>query len=238
MDILALETQRLHSLRAMQAGLIELKWLRDVLRLERAIRQHGRALKAGFNPQQPRDRFGRWTDANGSNAAPRQNELPLRIPSSVPEIPQERPKTSRERVAVYKIAARALLQFSGPAGVIFEVTSWLYNHRPLIEAYNDPPKSFEELQQNASLWRLGYDNHHIVEQSQARADKYPLEKINGADNVVSIPRMKHWDINKWFETENPDYNWQTPREYLKDKRWDERRKVGIRALIDAGVLKP
>jgi hypothetical protein len=74
MDIFALEIQRLHSLRAMQAGLIELKWLRDVLRLERAIRQHGRALKYGYNPAQPRvpkgeDGAGEWTALGGAQVA-------------------------------------------------------------------------------------------------------------------------------------------------------------------------
>jgi hypothetical protein len=127
---------------------------------------------------------------------------------------------------------------AGPVGLVFEGASWLYNHRPIIESYNDEPKSIEELQRNVSLWRLGYDNHHIVEQSQAKADKYPSEMIDGPENVVSIPRMKHWDINKWYQTENPDYDWQTPREYLRDKSWDERRDVGIRALVEAGVLKP
>ena len=238
MDSLDFDIARVRALHGIASAFARLTWLRDATRFELAMHRHALALKAGFNKDQPRDARGRWTDVNGNGAAPRQNNLPARIPASVPDIPKEKPKTSRERVAAYKMAARALVKFAGPVGVVFEATSWLYNHRPLIEAYNDPPKSFEELQQNVSLWRLGYDNHHIVEQSQARADKYPQEKIDGPDNMVSIPRMKHWDINKWYQTENPDYNWQTPREYLKDKSWDERRKVGIRALVDAGVLKP
>ncbi len=74
MDILAPETQRLHSLRAMQAGLLELKWLRDVTRLELAIRRHGSALKYGYNPAQPRvpkgeEGAGQWMALGGAQAA-------------------------------------------------------------------------------------------------------------------------------------------------------------------------
>jgi hypothetical protein len=73
MDTLALETQRLHSLRAMQTGLIELKWLRDVTRLELAIRRHGLALKYGYNPAQPRvpkgeEGAGQWMALGGAQA--------------------------------------------------------------------------------------------------------------------------------------------------------------------------
>jgi hypothetical protein len=45
MDHLTLETQRLRSLRAMHAGLIELKWLRDALRFDLAMRTHLFTLK-------------------------------------------------------------------------------------------------------------------------------------------------------------------------------------------------
>jgi hypothetical protein len=47
METFEFETQRLRSLRAMQAGLLELKLMRDIARLEIAIRRHGLALKAG-----------------------------------------------------------------------------------------------------------------------------------------------------------------------------------------------
>jgi hypothetical protein len=50
--------------------------------------------------------------------------------------------------------------------------------------------------------------------------------------------MKHWDINRWYQTENPEYDWQTLREYLADKSWDERTRVGLSALVKHGVLKP
>jgi hypothetical protein len=238
MDTLDIDITRVRALQSIASAFARLKWLRDAERFELAMRRHALALKAGFKPEQPRDELGRWTDANGNGAAPRQNNLPARIPGSVPEIPRKKPKTSGERVAAYKLAARALVKFAGPVGVVFEATSWLYNHRPLIEAYNDPPKSLEELQQNVSLWRLGYDTHHVVEKGPAKAQGDPSELIDGPDNLVSIPRMRHWDLNRWYETPSREFGDQTPREYLAGKSWEERRRVGLRGLVEVGVLKP
>ncbi len=74
MDILQFETQRLRSLRAMQAGLLELKWLRDMTRLERAMRDHLFAPKYGYNPNQPRvprgqREGGQWVALGGNQVA-------------------------------------------------------------------------------------------------------------------------------------------------------------------------
>lgn len=74
MESLEFETQRLRSLQAMQAGLLELKWLRDALRFDRAMRDHLFALKYGYNPNQPRvpkeeDGAGQWTALGGNQVA-------------------------------------------------------------------------------------------------------------------------------------------------------------------------
>lgn len=239
MESIDIELARYRALHAIAIGLTRLKWLRDAERLTLAMLRHDRALKAGFNPEQPRDELGRWTDANGSVATSRQTPVASQGPTSgVPAIPKEKPATSRERVAAYKLAARVLARLAGPVGLAFEGASSLYNHRPIIETYNDPPKSFEKLKQNVSLRRLGYDTHHIVEKSQAEADGYSKERINGADNLVRISRMKHWEINAWYQTNNPDYGGMSPRDYLKDKDWQTRRAVGLDALKKFGVLKP
>jgi hypothetical protein len=50
--------------------------------------------------------------------------------------------------------------------------------------------------------------------------------------------MKHEDINAWYQRSNDSTGRMPPREYLRDKSWDERRAVGLRALRDVGVLKP
>ncbi len=68
MTHLDLEYQRLDALRIIRSCLLELKWLAAATRFELAMHRHYRALKAGYNPDQPRDEFGRWTDAE--QAAP------------------------------------------------------------------------------------------------------------------------------------------------------------------------
>jgi len=50
--------------------------------------------------------------------------------------------------------------------------------------------------------------------------------------------MKHWEINQWYQTRNPEFDWQTPREYLDGRSWAVKRSVGLEALRNAGVLKP
>jgi hypothetical protein len=64
-----LEIRRLMALRAIESGLLRLKWLAAATRFELTMRRHDRALKvaykAGFNPAQPRDEIGRWTDGAG-----------------------------------------------------------------------------------------------------------------------------------------------------------------------------
>lgn len=37
---------------------------------------------------------------------------------------------------------------------------------------------------------------------------------------------------------NDDFGGLSPREFLAGETWDEKRKVGLKALIDAGVLQP
>ncbi len=86
--------------------------------------------------------------------------------------------------------------------------------------------------------KAGYQVHHIVEQTPARADGFPEEQIEAPENKVLIPTLKHRDIGAWFSTKNPLFDGHSPWDHLRDKDWDTRRKVGIDALIDFGVLKP
>jgi hypothetical protein len=86
--------------------------------------------------------------------------------------------------------------------------------------------------------KKGYDIHHIVEQASARDYGYPSSMINAPQNLVRIPRYKHWEINAWYGKPNGSFGGVAPREYLKDKEWSERVRMGLDVLIDAGVLKP
>jgi len=226
--------------RATGAALGELKRLVRSLRLELALRRHRAALrhvgKAGFNPDQPRDWHGRWTDAGGSSSSDGRIRLAGDIPTGdSPELPKERPPTSEARVAAYKVAARWLTRFGGPIGKLIEGAEWLRQQSPLIQSYNDPPGSLQELQEAVSTPAAGYDIHHIVRQDQE--GHFPRELIDSPENKVRIPRMKHWEINGWYQRENPDYGWQTPKDYIDGRNWDVQRAVGLEALRFHGVLK-
>lgn len=123
-------------------------------------------------------------------------------------------------------------------GKVVSASSWLYYALPNIISYLDPPKSLQELQESASTPRAGYDRHHVVEQASAEEDGYSRRRIDAPENIVSIPRMKHWEINAWYQTKNDRYQGMSPREYLRHKEWDTRERVGYEALRSFGVLKP
>lgn len=86
--------------------------------------------------------------------------------------------------------------------------------------------------------RAGSFRFDAVKRTPAAQDGYPREMIDGRENLVRIPRTKHWDINAWYQAPNKDFGGLPPREYLRGRSWDERRKVGLDALIDIGVLEP
>jgi hypothetical protein len=108
----------------------------------------------------------------------------------------------------------------------------------LIEAYRDEPKTLEELQRGVSTPKRGYDIHHIVEQTSAERDGFPRSMIDGPDNLVRIPRLKHREINGWYGRLNEEFGGRSPREYLRGKDWSERFTIGVDALIKFKVLKP
>lgn len=178
------------------------------------------------------DGAGDPTDGSGADGLV---QLAGDIPTGdSPEIPEERPPTSWERTAYLKTAAR-LLDVGATLAELAEVSAWLRTYSAEIESYRDPPKSLEELQQAASTPAAGYDIHHIIQRNQEST--FGKEAINSPENLVLIPRMKHWDINRWYETLNPNFGWQSPRQYLNGRNWDVQRAVGLEALEKAGVLK-
>ena len=193
---------------------------------------------------------GEWTDggwtAGGPDvgAKPEGNEgsfpdarvqLASNAPNDdLPKIPTTRPPTARER----NRAIRQVVRSPGKLGLWLEAASWLYEALPTIKAYFDGPLPLDELQRNALTPERGYDIHHVVEQTSAEQDGFPRSQIDGPDNLVRISTLKHWEINAWYQTAQEEFNYMTPREYLRGKSWDERRQVGLRALVDFGILKP
>jgi hypothetical protein len=130
----------------------------------------------------------------------------------------------------------------GPVGdflLAAEAAYWAYKAYPYIKSYFDPPETLEELRQNE---KPGYDDHHIVERWSEK-DGVPKSRIESPDNIVPIPKLKHWEINKWLDTPNEGLKDDndialTPRQFLKGKSWEERYNFGLKVLRDFGVLKP
>jgi hypothetical protein len=122
---------------------------------------------------------------------------------------------------------------------ILDQAGWLGPAIDSIRTFGNPPKSLEELQRDvdARKGQPGYDIHHIVEKTPALRDEYPSSKVNGPENLVRIPRLKHWIINAWLETPNENFDWETPRAYMRGKDWDIRYRIGLEALAKFGVLK-
>jgi len=212
-----------------RSELLALKGLVVELRWQLALRRFSRK----YRPDQLRDDRGRFADEGGLREA-----LARLYAAGMPRIPQQRPPNARDRTAIAKQVAAWLAEKGLAAADVIAKTSWLYSAIPTITSYFDPPKSFEELQEAASTPRAGYDRHHIVEQTSAEEDGYPRSRIDSPDNLVSIPRMKHWEINGWYQKENESFGGISPREYLQHKDWDERERVGLLALRMYGVLKP
>jgi hypothetical protein len=130
----------------------------------------------------------------------------------------------------------------GPVGdflLAVEAAHWAAEAYPYIRSYFDPPKTLDELRQNSGP---GYDRHHIVEQWSGK-DGISRTEIDSPENIVPIPKLKHWEINSWLDTKNADYtddngNALTPRQYMRGKSWEDRYKFGLDVLKKFGVLKP
>jgi hypothetical protein len=137
-----------------------------------------------------------------------------------------------------KAVARWLAKNGGVIGKIVGAAYWLYEYEDLIKANLDGPRSLEELQRDVSNPQRGYEIHHIAEQTAAERDGYPRGMIDGPDNLVRIPTLKHREITGWYQTKSEDFEGMSPRDYLRGKNWEERTRVGLDALIDHGVLKP
>ena len=209
------------------------------------------ALKA-YNPDQPRvpsgsPEGGRWTSGGGGGGTSDGQTADDTTPSDVqvqlagdipqndtPEIPEERPPTSGERVGILRQLA------SGPANWMYllSLPQWLHAYLPSIISYNDPPRSLEELQQNVANPQPGYQIHHIVEQASAEEDGFPRSQIDAPENLVRVPTMRHWEINAWYQRENREFDGLSPREFLRGRSWEDRYAVGLHAMTTFGVLLP
>lgn len=258
-----------------------LKWRRAFRNWELKAARWIEAIKAGYDPNQPRvpagnSDGGQWTNGGGSDSGPVLSDAnpdnfwkpgtrlaqanpnrpkkpkrpgighnagpPLEPP---PDIPKRKPPTHKERLSVARRIARWITAAAAGRYVralilaedVLEKAGWMDEFRGFIKSAFDPPKSLEQLQKDASKPTPGYDIHHIVEQTAARRAGFPDSLINAPENLVRIPRIRHWELNRWFAKKNEKFGMRSPREYLRDKDWEERVRVGREALIEIGVLK-
>lgn len=161
-------------------------------------------------------------------------------PPPKPNVPAVRPATAQGVNTLVKQLSNWLLDptSAGILDLVVDANSWIYDFRHYIVAYLDPPKTLAELQAAVAMRMPGYDVHHIVEKASARAAGFPASWIDGPDNLVLIPTLKHWQVTGWFMTPKKNYDGLSPRAYLKGKDWDERVRIGLEALVKAGVLEP
>lgn len=159
-----------------------------------------------------------------------------------PKIPDNAPNKSSQRNAVLRSIASFLGRNSGLAADVFigvmNHIEWIERYQDLIQAARDPPKTMRQLQSGVGKGRPGYDDHHIIEQTAAERWGLSRSQIDDRSNVVSIPRLKHYQITGWYMKPSVRFGGKSPREYLADKDPEIRRQVGLDAMIRFGVLKP
>lgn len=214
----------------------------------------------------PDSQGGRFAPSDSSGGAPPPDGPPPGVPPLVvtsrkpppgighnqgppleepPEIPQE-PLSGGARTTFIKLAVRWLetaLAISDPEARVFlsllQASSWILEQcYPYIAAFFTPPKTLRELQDDANFPAKGYDIHHIVERAQAAAEGIPKSVWDAPENRVRIPTLKHWEITRWYMTPDEECGGLSPRDYLRGKSWDEKYRVGRRALIKFKVLRP
>lgn len=186
---------------------------------------------------------------NGSGDAWRNVQLAGDLPEGLggpseepPQVPEDRPSKSPQRNAVLRSIASFLGRNSGLVadafmGLMNEI-EWIERYQDLVQAARDPPKTMRQLQNGVGKGRPGYDDHHIIEQTAAERWGLSRSQIDDPSNVVSIPRLKHYQITGWYMKPSVRFGGKSPREYLADKDPEIRRQIGLDALIQFGVLKP
>jgi hypothetical protein len=173
-----------------------------------------------------------------------------------PEVPPEPPPSNKVRNQWIRTVAQWLARASGIAAgkagdwrakalaVALQGASWLVDALPSIISYFDKPKDLRDLQDAANQpSEEGYQDHHIVEEQAdskhelSNTRLFGKDQLQGSENVVRIPYWKHWEISAWYSKPNEDFGWQTPRDYMRGKSWEEQYNFGLEQLRKRQVLK-
>jgi hypothetical protein len=171
------------------------------------------------------------------------NKTPLDDPP--PKVPQERPDTREGRMGFVRDAAqwvaRNVGRYAPAVDAYFGALDQVEKINALTDAIksaNDPAKTLEELQEPiGSPSEGGYHDHHIVGQHTGNRARFGDSLIDSQENQVRIPIVKHIDVSAWYSTGNDEFGGLAPRDYLRDKNWDEQMRVGLDILRKRGVLK-
>ena len=135
-----------------------------------------------------------------------------------PPVPAEDPGPSSRWQVIKTVATWAAKRAAimagedivgGPVGLLLnaaQIAMWVHDYGPYIQAYTDPPQSLEDIEAAAhGPARPGYDVHHIVEQASGRSGEIPTQLIDSWENLVSIPTLRHWQLNSWYQQESADF---------------------------------
>ena len=114
------------------------------------------------------------------------------MPKATPSHPTMRKTPVAERNRVAKTVVRDISRVPESARVpaviqLLRVGRITVDVARTAIAYYDPPRTLEELQQAASTPAVGYDIHHIVEQTPAEQDGFPRSLIDSPENLVRVP---------------------------------------------------
>jgi hypothetical protein len=163
-----------------------------------------------------------------------------------PEIPKNKPASGsgmpyvRQVVRWIAIVGRRAPVVSIYLGLLDQIDdlSALTN---TIRTAHDRRETYETLRDRAKMGsRPGYERHHIVGQYEQNLKKFGPAKIHGADNLVSIPRLQHIDLSRWYQTKDAAdkrFNGMAPRDYLRDKDWDKQFEAGMEEMRRRGIIK-
>jgi hypothetical protein len=162
-----------------------------------------------------------------------------------PKIPPRKPDTREGRMAFVRTAARwvgrQLVRHAPTVDAFFRALDQVEQINALtaaIKSANDPARTLEELQARVSpTSQPGYHDHHIVGQHAENRARFGDSLIDSRENLVRIPVLKHIDISAWYQKRNEKFGDLSPRDYLRDKDWDEQMRVGLDRLRTSGVLR-
>jgi hypothetical protein len=111
-----------------------------------------------------------------------------------------------------------------------------------LKAALQAPKTLEELQQEPTENNLGYEQHHIVCQTDDNLAKKALEKfgseaINYPSNIIWIPRLQHECVSAAYSRNSDGVGSLLVREVINKLDFSQQREAGLKILRDCGTLE-